>query len=182
MGVNDPLPTAETDLLAAVSGLFGGVTRGCEADDGLELDPLSASRQEVVVGTIGFAGADARGAITMTATVAAWRLLTPLVMGESVSEAMLCDSVGELGNMLAGRFRNALLRRGVEVLVATPVATRGMHLAVHANDGASVRWHDFAFGGAGFRLRFDVSFTEGFDFSDHESAIVEPHEEGLLFF
>jgi CheY-specific phosphatase CheX len=182
MGVNDPLPIAETVLLAAVCGLFCGTARDCETDIDLELDPLAASAQEVVVGTIGFAGADARGAITVTATVAAWRLLTPLAMGVSVSEATLCDSVGELANMLAGRFRNALLRLGIEILVATPIATRGTRLAVHANEGASIRWHDFAFAGAEFRLRFDVSFTDGFDFSGRESAAVDPNEQDLVLF
>ena len=178
--MNDPLPVAETVLLAAVCGLFCGAARDGHGDVELELEPVSG--EEVVVGTIGFAGVDARGAITVTATAAAWRRLAPLAMGVPVSESMLSDSVGELANMLAGRFRNALLRLGVEVLVATPIATRGTRLAVHANEGASVRWHDFAFGGAAFRLRLDVSFTDGFDFSAHESAAVDPNEQDLVLF
>lgn len=182
MRVNDPLPIAETVLLAAVCGLFFGAAPDCEVVSDLELEPLSATAEEVVVGTIGFAGANARGAITMTATVAAWRRLAPLAMGVTVSESTLCDSVGELANMLAGRFRNALLRLGVEIRVATPIATRGTRLAVHAKETASVRRHDFAFGGAAFRLRFDVSFTHGFDFSGREWAAVDPNEQDLVLF
>jgi CheY-specific phosphatase CheX len=167
---------AETLLLAEVIELFRGVMP--EADR----EAPSVGAHDVIVGTIGFGGAEARGAITLFGTAVAWRQLVPLAMGVDVSEGTLCDSVGELANMLAGRFRNAFLRLGIEILVATPIATRGTEIAVHTCEVGTTRWQDLALGGAGFRVRLDLSLSDGFDFAGHEASAVDPNEQDLLLF
>lgn len=178
--MNHPLSIAETVLLAALRELFPGVARAKE--DGTASASASAER-DIVVGTIGFVGAEMRGAITLVGTVPNWRSLAPLAMRVAAeNEPMLCDMVGEIANMLAGRFRNAFLRLGVEIQVATPVTTRGSSLAVHETDGAAVRWHALSCDAGDFRLRLDLAVVAGFDFGGRELAVVDPNVQELVLF
>jgi CheY-specific phosphatase CheX len=174
MYVNHPLSIAETVLLTAVSELFLGALPAV----GREAESLGG---DVIVGAIGFGGADMRGEIALSATVATWQSLAPRTMGiDPQGEDMLCDMVGELANMLAGRLRNAFLRRGVEILVATPNTKRCEGDSVPTESTAA--WHDFATPAGEFRLYVDLSFAEGFDFTGREAAVVDPNEHELVLF
>jgi CheY-specific phosphatase CheX len=165
-------------MLSAVEELFQGAVGAPPASRANSLPP-----DDIIAGTIGFGGSEMRGAITLVATDATWRRLGPLAcVGDVDSDPMLHDMVRELANMLAGRFRNALLRKGVEILIAMPVSTRGSDLDVHPGGGGDVHWRTFDTEAGGFRLRLDLSFEESFEFEGREAAVVDTNEQELVLF
>jgi CheY-specific phosphatase CheX len=177
--VNQRRSIAESLLLTAVEELFEGASAASASNGAPPMPP-----SDIVAGTIGFAGADMRGAITLVATDATWRRLGPLVLGVEVeSDPMMRDMVREVANMVAGRFRNALLRVGVEVLLALPVATRGSDLAVHPPPAPDdVEWHAFGTDAGSVQLQLELSFQDGFVFAGRHAAVVETNEQDLLLF
>lgn len=144
-----------------------------------ELDLLPATRQvpssKLVIGSIGFAGKDLRGAITLAGPAPTWgHFACPL------TRDMLADVVGELANMVAGRFRNALLRKGVEVQTAIPTAVEGTLYELQCPCVQHSTWRSFRSPGGDLHVRFDVTFEESFRFAEDDA--VEPLTAQLLFF
>lgn len=145
----------------------------------IELELLPATRQvpssQLVMGSIGFSGKELRGAITIAGPPATWTHLAG-----PAERSMLADVVGELTNMVAGRFRNALLRKGVDIQYATPTAMEGKLCDMHCPCVQHSTWRSFRSPGGDLHLRFDVTFEESFRFVEEQA--IEPLTAELLFF
>lgn len=173
---------AESLLLAAVPPLFAP-TRDVVAGERTYAPPT----EDGLAASIGFGGADMNGALTIFGVPASLRVFASVVFDlEAEDDALLADMVGELANMLLGRYRNALLREGVEVLSATPVTTRGKDLRVgHGRRKAQRSWYAFRDeSGHALWITLDVAFREGFVFGgpDQDAASLAPQEDELVLF
>lgn len=73
-------------------------------------------------GVLGFTGGTLSGSVVITATDAALAASNPLGDGPTR------DWISELTNQVVGRFKNALLRRGVDVGMSVPVVLRAVRL------------------------------------------------------
>jgi CheY-specific phosphatase CheX len=161
---------------AKVPEVFGG--------QGIE---LSTARREVaptqgIVASIGFGGRDIRGAVTVIASPELWSAFAkPMLEGAEVSPALLLDVAGEACNLLAGRFRNELLRYGVELACGTPTMVAGDVSELHGTSAEHSAWRAFAGEWGGVQVRFDASFREGFQLIDSAREAIEPATDCLFF-
>ena len=144
-----------------------------------ELELLPATRQvpstTLVLGSIGFAGKDLRGAITLAGPPSTWGAFAC-----PVDPSMLPDMVGELTNMVVGRFRNAMLRQGVDIAAATPTAVEGRLYDLRTPCVQHSTWRSFRSPSGDLHVRFDVTFEEGFKFAEDDA--IQPLTAQLLFF
>ena len=92
------------------------------------------------------------------------------------------DWVGELANQLAGRLKNRLLARSVEVSYSTPVILRGEQLSLESNGPVETVWFRSKMGSqVGFWI--DLDLADRFQMSeetDEEKAGL-PEGDFLLF-
>jgi len=100
--------------------------KACElfADYGVQCAP-DAEHQEtgrLLCGILGFTGDRLCGSVVISATHAAIADSNPIRDGATRAW------VAELTNQLVGRFKNALLRYGVEVAMSVPVVLTAAHL------------------------------------------------------
>ncbi|HEY4223079.1 MAG TPA: chemotaxis protein CheX [Myxococcota bacterium] len=85
-----------------------------------EVDALP--REQEIAGVIGFTG-HLRGTLIVASKRDLLEESCPLPSTD------VSDWTAELANQLLGRFKNRLIRYGLEVAMATPVAVRGLHLS-----------------------------------------------------
>ena len=136
-----------------------------------------------IVATIGFGGLDMNGALAVLALEPTVRTLVASVFdAEPNSDSLLCDMLGELSNLLLGRYRAALLRRGIDILPATPITLRAVDVDIRGEQGKSASWHAFTTPAGRFWLCLDVSFRAGFDISAPSHEPVETNELALVIF
>lgn len=133
----------------------------------------------LVIGSIGFAGDAISGAVTLAAPRAVWETVAPDLGPPPIDSSLVGDMVGELCNMVLGRFRNSLLRRGVHVGCATPTFHQGP-IATIAPPAANSSWSVLDRDGGELYLRLDVAFAD--DFAFHPANAIEPNVEDLVFF
>jgi hypothetical protein len=178
MDVKDAFEKTTAVLLEEVPVVITGATL-----HGACSNPL-ADLGEAVLGTIGFGGDELRGSVVLVAQPSVWRGIGPAgFAADTLSSAQLCDMVGELCNMLVGRFKKRLLRCGIEIACGMPTATYG-HLAVPRLPTAA------ALHVATFRVetpvgpifvRTDVLFRDDFVFPAETVSGIEPAETDLFF-
>lgn len=90
---------------------------------GLHMDEVEvAPREHEIAGLIGFTGA-VRGTLFVAST------LKLLAASCQPPHGDIGDWTGELANQLLGRWKNQLLRHGIVLAMATPVAVRGLRLS-----------------------------------------------------
>ncbi|MBX3187064.1 MAG: hypothetical protein KF819_08620 [Labilithrix sp.] len=136
-----------------------------------------------VLGTIGFGGPHLRGALSLLAQVAMWERSMPVAVGPPpFSDQLLADFVGEVCNLLVGRFRNRLLRHGVMVLPSTPTAVCGAHIEMPRFAAATSAWYELEAQTGAVHARFDVTFDESFVFDGEDAVAVEPNDADLILF
>ena len=75
-----------------------------------------------IAGVIGFTG-DVRGTLFVASTLPLFRATCPPPPRD------VADWTAELANQLLGRFKNQLVRHGIALAMATPVAVRGLQLS-----------------------------------------------------
>lgn len=129
----------------------------------------------VLCGVMGFVGKTVRGALVLGTTREPLEESNPLGCGSPR------DWVCELANQLAGRLKNRLLGRGVEVLLTTPTGLSGDNMIASLR---SVRAPQVFAVGSGFVcVWLDAEYLQGFELS--AAAPVEeravPEGETLLF-
>jgi|GEM_PF-4964741 len=141
----------------------------------------SVVQTTTLLGAIGFGCPGMRGAVAMLGDLPLWRALAMPTLGDDVPDGMLADFVGELCNLLIGRFRNRLLRIGIDVVCSTPTAAKGANLELaQLTDSTSV-WHALVTPGGVVHLRFDASFAPEFCFDAHMDKAVEPSDSMVMF-
>jgi hypothetical protein len=124
--------------------------------------PPNADMESCVVATIGFAVADgSRGNILLVASRDLVGALQPPEL-DMHTDAAICDILGEFANMLLGRLKNALLPRGVTLLLGTPTTAMALKLWVSAPFCPST-WLTFDVGGSPVHVRLDATLTERFE-------------------
>jgi CheY-specific phosphatase CheX len=171
-------------LRANIEALLLPATRDLlQAAGGERVAPPPIDRHEAILSSIGFGGADMNGALALVTVEPTVRSLVAAVFGAPAdTDALLCDMVGELSNMLLGRYRSTLLRTGIEILPATPITIRASGADVHLASGKHVSWHAFSTDAGNFWLRLDVSFREGFDLAHPTHQPIDPNEQDLVLF
>lgn len=105
-------------------------------------------------GVLGFTGGTLSGSVVITATDAALVASNPLGDGPSR------DWIAELTNQVVGRFKNALLRRGVDVGMSVPVVLRAVRLVPVPN--RSIQPVSIEVGGGLFCLWLDLEYAATF--------------------
>lgn len=112
-----PVHDALRDLLAAKAHeLFADYGVRCEVVN----TPYTADRE--VCGILGFTGDRLCGSVVLSATPDAISSSNPI--GDGATRGW----VAEMTNQLVGRFKNALLRSGVEVVMSIPVVLTAAQL------------------------------------------------------
>ena len=109
-------------------------------------------------GVLGFTGSTMSGSVVITATDDALAASNPLRDGPTR------DWIAELTNQIVGRFKNALLRRGVDVGMSVPVVLRAVRLVPVPS--RTLRPVSIEVGGGLFRLWLDLEYAATFVIDD----------------
>lgn len=147
-------------------------------------EELGHATEDIVVATIGFAADRGQGSITLVAPFRAVDALRPA--GIRSSEIVICDVLGELCNMVVGRLKNQLLRRGVCLFVGLPTKGLARTMRLQRTDGgARSAWHRFDFDDVdgALYMRVDAKF-EDLELSDEPMPTddVIGSEGDMMFF
>src|SRR5580698_2990312 len=133
--LNAAFLTMQSHALTSIHDLFDGYgmfVRGTVS----ETAPAPAA-EESVAAYLGFAGTGLRGSIVMAASPSAvrdWQV----AIGET--ESSLCDTIGELSNMLLGRLKGRLLPEGIPIMLATPITATGKEIAFSGERNGRPVW------------------------------------------
>lgn len=141
-------------------------------------------RAEAVLGTIGFGGAEMRGSLSLVADPNVWRAIEPAgFAADTLTDAQVCDMVGELCNMLAGGFKRRLIRFGVDIVCGLPTSAYGRLTLPELPRTAALHVGAYRVRTAGghIELRADVLFRDGFVFPTDTLLGVEPAATELFF-
>jgi hypothetical protein len=142
-------------------------------------DDSAPTLESSVMATIGFATEDgSRGNLVLVST----RELIAVVQppdGDSHTDEVVCDILGELSNMLLGRLKNALLPRGVTLMLGTPTTAIALKLWLSAPLTPS-GWLAFDVGGHVFHVRFSASFSDSFELLDEVENEAPALAEGEM--
>ena len=136
----------------------------------------SAPREVALCGMMSFRGQQLRGSVVLTASNGVLNVSCP------AGAASQCDWICELANQLAGRVKNRLLARGIEIQLATPVALNGQ--ALRPLTAKRRDCEVFAGLGGTFCVWADYELTAGFSFPLDAPSGCEPviaEGETLLF-
>lgn len=97
-----------------------------------------------VMGVVGFVNEQMSGALCVIASVEVAAELRPRGTDDSTpSQAALLDGINELANMLLGRIKTLLARRGISVLLSTPTASISEKLRVSPPPTEGAAWYAF---------------------------------------
>jgi len=146
--------------------LLGCANETFQAPDNRERREPSSLDEYVVVATIGFAGQAIRGNVTLVAPCKVVGMLQPFQLDPSETEVIVCDVLGEMGNMLVGRLKNRLLTRGLTLFSGLPTSGLARKMRLKAGEGTASAWHRFALDNGPLFLRLNASFDEGFVLAD----------------
>lgn len=134
-----------------------------------------------VFGTIGFGGPAMRGALSLLADTSVWEAGCPTELKARANvDRVLGDLVGEICNVVGGRFRSRLLRIGVEIACALPLTVVGWDLTMPCALAASTTWYELRTPSGLLHLRYDMTVEESFVLDG--SATVESIDTNLVFF
>ena len=128
--------------------------------------------------SIGYVGEGVRGVLVLAAShtaAEAW------IGGAGIGESDLADTMGEFANMLLGHLKARLIREGMPISLAIPIAVTGNGLRFSVPPGLSC-WQFFD--GPNWRLgtRLDASFAADFRVREFdESQQPASPGEAILF-
>jgi hypothetical protein len=113
-----------------------------------------------VVATIEFSAPRASGSITIVAGYHVVEDLRPEGVTAS-DEALICDVLGELANLMLGRLKAHLRRRGVGIVIGIP--TKGLLATTSlraAGDSGECSWHRCDLGRGPVCVRFQATIDD----------------------
>ncbi len=175
-GTYRALTLLEEDLKDAAIGVFAGLGM-CIAHKGADILPGRLVHGPASASVIGYASQPLRGALTLLAaaeTVRSWQRAIDAQDAGNVE-----DAIGEFANMLVGRFKYGLLRRGVALLVTTPTTASGVDLILNAPVGLASRWHSYEGDGGPFFIRIDATCDAAITL-DRKTAFSIPAAAGEM--
>lgn len=162
----------EAYVVMSVCGLFDAYGMTVEHATGGVAELAGPS----VMAVIGYASDDVRGSLLLLTSTSVVTALQPseVTNHAAPSEDVLRDVLGEFANMLLGRIKNQLLRRGVSPFLSTPTTVFGVELRLPAPRSGISAWHTFSTPSDAIFVRFDATFEPEF--------VLEPVEDaaGLL--
>lgn len=155
------LAVSAHDLFAAYN------VASADADaDGAEVSGLCC--------VLGFTGGTLAGSVVITATDPALAASNPLLDGPTR------DWIAELTNQVVGRFKNSLLRRGVDVGMSLPVVLRAVRLVPVPS--RTLMPVSLEVGGGMFHLWLDLEYAPNFTISDAVSVDLAGAEGETFMF
>jgi len=131
---------------------------------------------ETVMGVVGFVNDEMSGALSVVASVdvaAGLDDAAPL-------HADLLDAVTEFTNMLLGRIKTLLARRGISVLLSTPTASISEKLRLSPPPTVGARWYAFSTARGAVHARIALRIDPGFSFASRCAPELEPVAEGEM--
>lgn len=133
--------------------------------------------------SIGFAG-HVRGTMILLSTEPVIRAMTPPDVREHItSEAAVRDVVGELANQTLGRLKNALLPRGIVIMLAVPTTVSGRSLELGSPGESFSEWFGHSSDVGELHVRLDADLSACPEPREAEAPAETPMSEGeLLFF
>jgi CheY-specific phosphatase CheX len=157
-GFMDVYEVMQDHLIQAACAVMAEISAEVtEVRDGTSLDLGT----EVVVSMIGYSADACRGAIVVVSSPAFLRAVqtgTP----PPATAADMADMQGELSNMVLGRLKTMMLKRGVTFGVTTPTSVVGADVMLPPPKGGTSTWHRFSSACGALHVRFDVIFEPSF--------------------
>ena len=102
---------------------------------GCKLTLPQAPFEEVreITAMVGLAGL-VRGVLSIRCSVKAGKLMASKMLGVGPEQigAEMCDAFGEICNMVAGNFKNKIVRMGNECLLSVPTVIEGSDYSLHS--------------------------------------------------
>lgn len=136
---------------------------------------------ETVMGVVGFVNDEMSGALSVVASVdVAAGLLPPGLDDAAPLHADLLDAVTEFTNMLLGRIKTLLARRGISVLLSTPTASISEKLRLSPPPTVGARWYAFSTARGAVHARIALRIDPGFSFASRCAPELEPVAEGEM--
>ncbi|MEO8427696.1 MAG: chemotaxis protein CheX [Verrucomicrobiota bacterium] len=149
--MSTPTPNLTDKVLDLLSHSVGEVFKTMLT---LEVQPapthdLHASDETLVAGSVGFIG-DATGVVYIQVTASFARTLAGRMLGLAEAEldgdAMVCDVIGELSNMIVGSVKSRLCDSGAACVLTIPSVVRGKNFKVEPASGSQHRLLGFRCG------------------------------------
>lgn len=140
------------------------------------------TRGESVMAVIGFAAETLRGSLLLLTSCAVVEKLRPPDLREIAvpEDVVLRDVLGEFSNMLLGRVKNLLSRRGLAPLITTPTTIIGADLKLPAPTSGLSAWHRFSCAEGVLFVRLDATFDAEFELAPEKPLSSPPPLEGVM--
>ena len=170
----------QDSLLGATPGLLQSF--GAEATYAGELDEPGSPSGDQLVGFLGFIGPGMKGCLTVATTSTAAEHLRPAELSQLDDPPHVGDWVCELANQLMGRVQNDVLRKTLELHLATPTSVMG-EATLQGASKAGMTWHRYDFEGHVLSVRLSLEFPPGFAWKPGTPDSQPPLSEGaeLIF-
>ncbi len=167
-------PLVGDHLVDAAVALFESVEVVTGAVDEANIAP---STRESAAAIIGYGGHKIRGALTLLAhssTILRW------MSSQGCDGVDVCDSLGELANMILGGLKSRLISRGLTIYLSLPTTAMVRQLRLAPSEGCS-RWVTFRGPHGELKIRVDAVFEDGFELA--QAPVTPPAIGGdLLLF
>jgi hypothetical protein len=137
--------------------------------------PGSGCKSErLLCGILGFTGDRLCGSVVVSASEAA------IAESNPIKDGATRDWIAELTNQLVGRFKNTLLRRGVEIAISIPVVlTAAQLIPLPQNHADPIR---LDVGGGSFAIWLEIEAAADLTLSDPDpESMVAAEGEAMLF-
>jgi CheY-specific phosphatase CheX len=178
--IESALLVLEGDLKDATVELFGDYELVVEHVETRAENRPTPLGDTSVVAIIGYASDQMRGALALMATPATilgWQ------RDSSPNEPGVADdTIAEFSNMLLGRLKHKLFRRGVTLMVTTPTTACGANMTLRPPAGVVSRWQRFEGPTGAFAVRLDATFTPGFSFARRSSTFAPAAAGDMMLF
>jgi chemotaxis protein CheX len=122
---------------------------------------------------IGFVGDQLRGCLVVVTTAHVVQSMQPEDLRPfAESEEAVRDLLGELANLMLGRLKNQLLKRGAVVLLATPTTMSGRDLRISSTEASP--WHVITCSEGTVMIRLEADLSECGPLVEVSSSEAEP--------
>jgi CheY-specific phosphatase CheX len=165
-----------TPLREALRGMLASKAHELFADYGVTCDAMDAPAEGAreLCGILGFTGDHVCGSVVLSATPDAIASSNPI--GDGATRGW----VSELTNQLVGRFKNALLRCGVELVMSIPVVLTATQLMPMPN--ATLAPIRLAVGSGFITLWLEIEVDPDLVLAEPNADLQIPSEGDTLLF
>lgn len=123
--------------------------------------------QNCLASFLGFTGSQVRGSLTIVGPIGFFAQTYPgRAVASRFTESDASDWCCEFANQLLGRFKNKLLRRGVNIELSTPQGILADRLRLGSHSGGELLVAVYDVDALEFVTSFDVTMDAGLTFSD----------------